>query len=1129
MKKLLLVFAIFFLIASSSVVNAEKRNWEYVKPEIGAQGEGHVFPGVCAPFGLVKLGADCRNKDDNSGWSIDGNIHGFSHLHVSGTGGGAKYGNILLQPIVGDINLTDYSSARSNENFSLGLYEVSLKKYNVDVRLTASDKVGFHEYSFPASTSSKIFVDAGSCLSSYERQELVASGVNVVSSTEIQGYSTVKGGWNIGGPYTVYFYMVTDTPSDDFKTWKGQTFYTDRQVDAQGEEKSGAYLSFSTETKQQIKVKVGISFVSVQKAKENVSELATWDFDEIRNATISKWEQILNTVSVEGSENDKTIFYSAIYHAFLQPSDRTGENPLWNSDEPYFDDYYTIWDTFRATHPLFTLLKPSRQVDMVRSLIDIYEHEGYMPDGRSGNYNGRVQGGSNCDVLIADAITKGLEGIDYEKALSAMIKNAEVEPQDARKEGRGGITDYNTKGYVSTSYERSGTRTFEYAYCDYAIATVAQKLGKQDVYEKYLNRSNNWKNLWNDNVQSLGFKGFLWPKKSNGDWVNSNDYGLFRRDGWEGVIYESFPWEMSFYIPHDMDGLIARCGGKDEFTKRLDTYFTHVQDGFDQNNYIGLFQVENEPGFLVPTLYNYVNRPDKTAEIVRKVLSKKYNTSPTGLPGNDDSGSMSAWYAFHAMGMFPNAGQDIYLISSPLFTKVTLNLENGNIFEILAPDASSDNLYIQSAELNGHPLTRCWLRHSEIVEGGTLKLIMGNEPSNWAFDGEKMPSSPTPIDEISQEIESPKVHIHSYSSQVGEGEAAYSLFADPTKYIKWCDNASTTPWVVFELGDIYLLDRFVFRDSKTVEGNNNVYEYWIYTSNTGVGDDDWEEVVHRSDAGEANVKDDRLSIPKEARWVKFLMKLPKNENAVRIYGFDLYGSLKERTDRGDNISVGKTFVKGSESGSFYSNPRHLFDGLTEDTEYKWKLGKNGEVPYYCIIDLEDEYYIKSFKMYDSNNVSGYNVYVNTVKSDLNQIEEVLDDNTSWQQVVAGEINQTTKEKQVKDVKARYVKLEIPQENIIGNEVAITEFEIYQDGLYTSILKNEKVDLNVFPNPVRKGEPLTITGEDGNISIYSVSGEKIYNAPISDKLSFFTQELASGVYFVKWTKGKREINRKFLVK
>lgn len=1022
----------------TKISDITKEKWEYVMPELGAEGHGNVFPGVCVPFGMVKLGADCGDKNENSGWNGGGNIHGFSHVHVSGTGGGPKYGNILFQPTTGDLNLSDFSSARSDEKFALGEYAVKLNKYNINVRLTASRKAGFHEYTYPQSTTSKLIIDAGSCLrvNFSESQKLVASGVKVISDTEIEGYSTVEGGWNFGAPYTVYFYAKTDTPADEISTWKGNSLSSDTEVNETGTTKTGACLKFNTISNQKINVKVGISFISTEQAKTNLGEITSWNFDEVRMAAVEKWENVLDLVDVEGTELHKTIFYSALHHAYLQPTDRTGENPLWESNEPYYDDYYAIWDTFRATHPLFALLTPTKQAEMVRSLIDIYEHEGYMPDARSGNYNGQVQGGSNCDVLIAEAMVKNLPGINFEKGLAAMMKNAEVEPENARKEGRGGVLDYNNKGYVSTAYERSGTRTFEYANCDYAIATVAKGMGKIDLYEKYLQRSDNWKNLWNDDIESLGFNGFLWPKHSSGEWVSQNSYDVFRGEAWTGVVYESFPWEMSFYVPHDMNGLINRCGGKDRFIERLDTYFTHDKQ-FDQSYHIGLFQVSNEPGFLVPTLYNYVNRPDKTAEIVRKVLRTKYNASKAGLPGNDDSGSMSAWFAFHSMGFYPNAGQDVYLISSPVFSKTTINLENGNTFQVLAPGTNDENIYIQSAKLNGVELNRCWLKHEEIVNGGTLEFVMGSTPSTWAHDGDLPPSSP--VKPISPEIEAPKISVHSYSSQVAANEGAYNLLAPSTNVLKWCDNKTEKPWVIFELTDEYAVDRFLIRDAKTVEGyNGNMPEYWIYVSTTGTDDAHWGEVVHQTGVADQDTKVVDLDEPVNARYIKFVATKGHNndnnpENAIRIYGFDVHGVLANKTDRGELLSVGSRFLSSSES-AFHTSGRHLFDGKTNADGYKWEV-KNSTESNFVVIDLEGLFIISKVKTYDSGNITGYNVYATTQMPDQNG-------NSAWVSLSAGEINKNNKEQTVNPVAGRYVKIEIPGSNIEGETAGIYEFELY---------------------------------------------------------------------------------------
>ena len=716
-------------------------NARYVDPFIGVEGDGNVFPGVCVPFGMMKLGPDCGNKESNSGWDTNGNIHGFSHTHVSGTGGGSKYGNVLMLPLTGELQLKDYSSPRANEEAVLGEYKVDLSRYGTKVRLTALSKAGFHEYVFPESKESKVIFDLGSCLALQwcETQKLVGSEVRVLSDSSVEGYTRVKGGWNEGEAYTVYFYAEADTPADSIGTWKGTQLFPGVNAQFDSGEKTGAYFCYSTAEGQKINLRVGISYISCGKARENLRQITTWSFDEVRTQAVDEWNKILNKVELSGEEEDKVKFYTALYHCYLQPTDKTGENPKWTSGEPNFDDYYAIWDTFRATHPLFTLLTPSVQANIVRSLIDIYRNDGYMPDARSGNDNGRVQGGSNCDILIADAIVKGLQGIDYEAGLQAMLKNAEVSPGDnERKEGRGGLPDYNTLGYVSSAFERCLTRTFEYSNCDFAIATVAERLGKQDVAEKYYRKASNWQNTWNEKITALGHTGFAWPKERNGNFWPEDRYTVLTGGGWENPTYETFSFELSLYVPHDMKELIKKCGGEEKFTARLDTFFTHKEG--DQRWRIGMFQVSNEPGFLTPVLYNYVNRQDKTAAIVRNILENRYKTTRDGIPGNDDSGSMSAWYIFHSLGFYPNAGQDVYLISSPVFDKATLHLENGKTLTVTVKKNSDKNIYVQSVKLNGKSLDKNWFRHADISGGGTLEFVMGSKPSGWSSDGELPPS-----------------------------------------------------------------------------------------------------------------------------------------------------------------------------------------------------------------------------------------------------------------------------------------------------------------------------------------------------------------------------------------------------
>jgi predicted alpha-1,2-mannosidase len=734
----------------------------YVDPFIGTQGGGNTFPGASLPFGMVKAGPDCGNLDSNSGYHPTDPVRGFSQVHVSGTGGGPKYGNILVYPFAGDVNLDDYGSPRGKEVAKAGYYAAELTAGNILAELTCTRKTAFHRYTFKNEGKSGILIDLGKFLGRnsccFEAQELAGSEVEILSDKEIQGYSRVRGGWNTGGPYTVYFYAIFDTPAASFGTWKSGKAHVTNRTEFDSGEPVGAWFGYNCKAGQVIGIKIGISFISASKAKANcLIEAGAMNFDQAMTAARNSWMEYLGRVIIETpSVIEKTKFYTAIYHSLLMPADRTGENPLWHSGQPYYDDFYCIWDTFRSNHPLMLLIAPEKQAEILNALIDIYEHEGYMPDARSGNSNGRTQGGSNSDMLVAEAILKELPGLDYEKAYRSMIKNAEVAPGgDERMVGRGGISDYNTIGYVSTDFERAGSRTVEYAANDYAIALSAKKLGKETDYQKYLKRSANWQNLWKP-VEHDGATGFIMPRKADGSWDEDyrdkewswymetppGDLGMIpyrdipekylRKDpftpltggSWMDFFYESQSWEYSLYVPQDVPGLISKCGGREAFVKRLNTFFSK-----------GYFNINNEPGFLTPCLYNYAGRPDRTSEVVRGLMKQYYSDKPAGLPGNDDSGAMSSWFAFHCMGFFPVAGQDLYLISTPHFSRTIMSIGQDKKLIIIAENLSEKNIYIQSATLNGEPFDQCWFRHSDISEGATLKLVMGPKPGSWGTQG----------------------------------------------------------------------------------------------------------------------------------------------------------------------------------------------------------------------------------------------------------------------------------------------------------------------------------------------------------------------------------------------------------
>jgi predicted alpha-1,2-mannosidase len=696
-----------------------------VYPFLGVDWGGNTFVGAALPFGMMKAGPDMENFDgrlSKFGYMSGGRILGFSHLHLSGAAG--KYGNVLVMPVVGPLDPGDIVSPREAEVNHPGYYAATLTRYKVRAEIAASRRVAVHRYTFPASRESHITLDLDHCLNKgtgWEDQKFLGGELHFVSDHEAEGVGRYTGGWNRGGEYRVYFSVVLDTSSTSQQMWVGKSLGRQRDATIAVDEPFGLSFNFATRAGQVVQAKVAISFISSAQARRTMdAETPGWHFDAVRAAATAAWDRALAPMQVRGATAEqRREFYTAMYHVMLMPSDRTGENPVWQSSEPYYDDFQAIWDTFRSSGPLLTLIAPDRQRDMLRSLIDTYRHTGYMPDARVGNDNGRTQGGSNANVLVADAFVKGMTGIDYETAFEAMLKDAEVPPADAQKEGRGGLKDYNTRGYVALADQRSGSRTVEYSYDDFAIAEVACGLHRDKEAKLFAERSGNWQHLWDKDLVNDGFRGFLRPRNPDGTWAEPN---LLVRGTWPDFFYEGDLWTYSLYAPQDVRKLIELSGGKEEFVRRLDTLFLH-----------GHFDVTNEPGFLLPVLYNWAGRPDHTADVVTAYLDKYFTARRSGIPGNDDSGAMSSWFLFQSIGFYPNAGQDIYLIGTPSYPEVDLTLGPGKVLRVIADNLDPEhiNRYVQAATLNGQPLETSWFRHAQIRNGGTLRLRMGSAPSGW--------------------------------------------------------------------------------------------------------------------------------------------------------------------------------------------------------------------------------------------------------------------------------------------------------------------------------------------------------------------------------------------------------------
>ena len=707
--KRILVLALYSVLGLFSLMAQDYSR--YVDPRIGSEGLGRTFPGPCMPYGMAKPGPDAVTMP-NAGWApIPEPVKGFSQMHVSGTGGGQKYGNILIQPY---LDSKEIIQKRVDEKISLGYYACTFEN-GIRTEITASERCAFYRLDFGKKQKGKLLIGVATFLGidtipdKREAQQYVDSYVSCDGKYAVSGWSTVRGGWNNGGPYTVYFYLQSDVPLSNSDV----PLYNKVK-----ELKTRLDVAFSKST---VNLKVGISHISIAQAKRNIPARG---FDAQLKHLRETWNGKLRKIEIAGTEKQKRMFYTGIYHTMLMPVDKSGENPHF-SDTPYYDDYYAIWDTYRTSMPLLTLIDEDKQRDMIHSLLNIYKHDGYMPDARSGNWNGRTQGGSNAEIVIADAFAKGMKGIDYELALKAMIKDAEVPPTDDdgylgsvpdEKHGRGGLKEYNTLGYIPYGIDRAGNRTVEYSYDDWCIAQVAKGLGHQDLYQKYLKRSGNLRNLWRGDYEWQGMRGFIMPRDADGRWLDSVPWGKskvyhplipYRPDTkvapwylpwWSTFFYEALSAEYSLSIPHDVPGLVELCGGKEAFIKRLHTFFANKH-----------YNVANEPSFMTPYLYHWVDRPDLSVARIRQIVNDNYNDTPLGLPGNDDSGAMSSWLVFNMMGLYPVSGQNLYLVGSPLIPEYTIHLENGKKLQVVRDEKMKS-------------WDRKFLTHELLTNGGKLVL-----------------------------------------------------------------------------------------------------------------------------------------------------------------------------------------------------------------------------------------------------------------------------------------------------------------------------------------------------------------------------------------------------------------------
>ncbi|MFT4093156.1 MAG: GH92 family glycosyl hydrolase [Niabella sp.] len=745
------------------VASAQQNLVQYVHPLIGTEKMGHTYPGATAPFGAVQLSPDTdtipyevNGRYNGEAYKYcagyryeDNTIVGFSHTHFSGTGH-SDLGDFLIMPTAGPLQLnpgtasdpaSGYRSAFSHdeEKAEAGYYSVLLKDGNIKAELTATERVGFHQYTFPQTDNAHIILDLMAGIYNYEGKD-VWTFVRVINDTLVTGYRQTYG-W--ARTRTVYFAMTFSRPFKSF----GRKIYDAKQAyrgfwgkfnqeenfpDIAGRN-IRMHFDFDAAANEPVKIKMALSSVSQSNALLNLrTEIPGWDFDAVKDQTQAKWNKELNKIQIDASEPDKINFYTSMYHTFINPTiytDVNGEYKGLDQEAHKADGFtnyttFSLWDTYRALHPFFNIIQPSRNNDMVKSMLAHYDQSvlHMLPVWSHYANDNWCMSGYHSAAVIADAIVKGTYNGDADKALDACIATA-------RKRNYEGIGLYIDKGYIPD--EKSGvsvSNTLEYAYDDWAIAQAAKKLGKEDVYNEFLKRSQNWKNNFDASI------GFMRPKKADGTFRENFD--VLSTDG-QGFI-EGNSWNYSFFVPQDPAALAAAMGGKKKFASRLDTLFAmHLPDEFfahtediTREGIIGGYVHGNEPAHHVAYLYNWSSEPWKAQATVRMILEKQYKPAPDGLGGNDDCGQMSAWYIFSSLGFYPVApGENTYSLGSPSVNKATVKLENGKTFTIETKNQGPENVYVQKAVLNGKQLSSPVLKYEDILNGGTLQFYMSAKPN----------------------------------------------------------------------------------------------------------------------------------------------------------------------------------------------------------------------------------------------------------------------------------------------------------------------------------------------------------------------------------------------------------------
>ena len=749
MNKLYTCLVLLFLVTSS--VTSQSNNSEFVNVFIGTGSidkqslSGSNFPGATYPFGMVQLSPDTREnpEDPCSGYDYkDTTIVGFSHTHLNGTGVADLF-DFLFMPYAGELKwipgdsiTKGYSSTfkHKNETGHPGYYSVLLDDYNIKAELTATEHCGMHRYSFPENKPYNLIVDLFHSLDKkrpYWSCRIVSSQIRIINNNTIEGYRIITGWARLR---KVYFRAEFSRPfSSDFIKAGRNVF---ENVDVGNDTDLKLNLIFNENNSEPLIVKVGLSSVSQEGAKENLEqEISGFDFDKVSSIAESKWNEELSCIDIDGTDVQKRIFYTGLYHAFIQPNNIADKNGNYINqnfevskalDGVHYSTF-SLWDTYRAAHPLYTLVQKKRDADFINSMLRQYKNYGYLPIWQLWGEETYCMIGNHAIPVIVDAYFKGLEGVDWNLAYDAVKSSSSTPHKNST------FDLLNKYGYFPENLQsQSVSLTLEIAYNDWCTAQFAKALGKNEDYDFFIKRSGNYKNLFDKSI------GFFRAKDNEGKWIEPFDPLKYGGNG--GYPFtEGNGWQYLWYVPHNVYKFIDLMGGKEKFSKKLDEFFTLEAKPEDVNGnasgFIGQYAHGNEPSQQIIYFYNFTNEAWKTQFYTAKVMNEQYTDSPSGYSGNEDCGQMSAWYILSAMGFYPvNPANGIYCIGSPQLAKAVIHNVNGKDFTIIANNTNSKNIYIQSAKLNGKNYEKSYITHKDIMSGGTLEFTMNEKPNKeWGI------------------------------------------------------------------------------------------------------------------------------------------------------------------------------------------------------------------------------------------------------------------------------------------------------------------------------------------------------------------------------------------------------------